>query len=267
MIDVGLIGYGTAGRDVAEAILEGRAGDSRLVAVLVRDAGRLAEVSIPQCRITDSEEEFFARRPDVVVEAAGHEAVRRHALRSLANGSDFMVVSVGAFCDQALFDETVDTARRHGRRLLVPSAAIAGLDRIAAAAQGPLERVTLTTRKPVKAWRGTFAETVVDLDTVEEPTLVFEGSAREAAGIFPESVNVSAALSLAGLGFEATEVRVLVDPTIEKNVHDVFAKGLFGEVRIEVQNTPSPANPKTGYIVAMSVARALRNLTSAVVVG
>lgn len=178
-----------------------------------------------------------------------------------------MVVSVGAFCDPRLLDDVTATAKQQGRRLIVPSAAIAGLDRIAAAAQGPLESVTLTTRKPVKAWRGTFAEEVVDLDTVDKPTVIFEGNARESSRVFPESVNVSAALSLAGVGFEATSVRVLVDPTIEKNVHEVTARGLFGEVRIEVQNTPSPTNPKTGYIVAMSVTQALKNLTAPVVIG
>ncbi|WP_104204642.1 aspartate dehydrogenase [Billgrantia saliphila] len=267
MLNVGLIGYGTAGRDVAEAILGGQAGDARLAAVLVRDAGKYADVCLENCTLTDSEEAFFACRPDVVVETAGHEAVIRHAERSLANGSDFMVVSVGALCDPALYERVMASAGQHGKRVLVPSAAIAGLDRIAAAAQGPLERVTLTTRKPVKAWRGTFAEEVVDLDTITQPTVIFEGNARESSRVFPESVNVSAALSLAGVGFEATEVRVLVDPTIDKNMHEVSAKGLFGEVRIEVQNTPSPNNPKTGYIVAMSVSRALKNLSSQLVIG
>lgn len=266
MIRVGLIGYGTAGRDVAEAILAGQAGNSYLVGVLVRDAAKYDAPELAGC-LTDNEATFFASRPDVVVETAGHEAVRRYAETVLARGSDFMVVSVGALCDPALLNGVTATARQQGRRLIVPSAAIAGLDRIAAAAQGPLERVTLTTRKPVKAWRGTFAEEVVDLDKVDKPTMIFEGNARESSRVFPESVNVSAALSLAGVGFEATAVRVLVDPTIEKNVHEVSAQGLFGEVRIEVQNTPSPTNPKTGYIVAMSVARALKNLTAPLVIG
>lgn len=266
-IRVGLIGYGTAGRDVAEAILSGQAGDTRLASVLVRNAAKYDDVSLDGCTITDNEETFFAFRPDVVVETAGHEAVIRYAETSLQHGCDFMVVSVGAFCDKNLFDRIMANASQQQKRVLIPSAAIAGLDRITAAAQGPLERVTLTTRKPVKAWRGTFAEEVVDLDKVTQPTVIFEGNARESSRVFPESVNVSAALSLAGVGFEDTEVRVFVDPTIDKNVHEVSAKGLFGEVRIEVKNTPSPNNPKTGYIVAMSVARALKNLSSPLVIG
>ncbi|QJQ97066.1 aspartate dehydrogenase [Halomonas sp. PA5] len=263
---VGLIGYGTAGKDVAEAILGGQAGDSRLVAVLVRDVAKYAGITLDGCQFTDCEETFFASAPDVVVETAGHAAVIRYAETSLAHGCDFMIVSVGAFCDQALFDRVMASAGRHGKRVLVPSAAIAGLDRIAAAAQGPLERVTLTTRKPVKAWRGTFAEEVVDLDTITQPTVIFEGNARESSRVFPESVNVSAALSLAGVGFESTDVRVLIDPSIDKNVHEVSAKGRFGEVRIEVRNTPSPSNPKTGHIVAMSVAKTLKDLSSPLVI-
>ncbi|WP_444678476.1 hypothetical protein [Halomonas sp. E19] len=97
MLNVGLIGYGTAGKDVAEAILGGQAGDTRLAAVLVRDAAKYADVALGDCLITDSEAAFFERRPDVVVETAGHAAVFRYAEAALSHGCDFMVVSVGAF--------------------------------------------------------------------------------------------------------------------------------------------------------------------------
>lgn len=264
-IRVGLIGYGTAGRDVAKGILRGDAGDCQLVSILVRNSRRYADTGLPADILTNSIDTFFNAGLDVVIETAGHDAVRHYTSQALAKGCDVIVVSVGAFNDQALLNDTLETAKQQGKRVIIPSAAIAGLDRLCAATLGHVDSVTLTTRKPIKAWQGTFAEKVIDLDTVSEPTLIFEGNARESSRLFPESVNVSAALSLAGIGFESTTVRVLVDPTIEKNLHEVSAKGAFGEVRIEVQNTPSPGNPKTGHIVAMSILSSLRQLTSPIV--
>lgn len=262
MLRVGIIGYGTAGRDVVEAIQAGRAGDCEVASVLVRNRSKYPEADGPAVTLTDDTEAFFAEQADVIVETAGHGAVSQYGRRALQSGSDFMLVSVGALGDPALLDDLATAATIAGRRIHLPSAAIAGLDRIAAAAQGPLDHVRLTTRKPVAAWRGTYAEQVVRLDEVLEPVTIFEGDARASSQLFPESVNVSAALSLAGIGFERTEVRVVVDPHIERNVHEISAAGKFGSVRIEVENTPSPSNPKTGYIVAMSICKALRGLSS-----
>lgn len=268
MMRVAVIGYGTAGRDVVDGIMSGRAGDCQVVAVLVRDRRKYAAIGERRgVFVTDSERDFFARTPDVVVETAGHDAVRQYGKTTLVNGSDFMVVSVGAFCDLDLQVELESAARASGTQIIVPSAAVAGLDRIASAAQGSLDIVSLTTRKPVEAWRGTYAEQVIDLDEVSEPVIVYEGNARESARLFPESVNVSAALSLAGLGFEKTRVRVVVDPNIDKNVHEVMAEGRFGSLRVEVRNTPSPDNPKTGYIVAMSVCKVLKGMTAPLQIG
>ena len=100
-----------------------------------------------------------------------------------------------------------------------------------------------------------------------EPFLAFEGAAREAAVRFPESVNVSAALSLAGIGFDATKVKVYADPTVAHNTHEITASGLFGRIKVEIRNTPSARNPKTGYIVAMSVVKNIKDRTSPFVIG
>ena len=267
MLNVGVIGFGTAGRDVAKRLVCDEVEGCRLSGVLVRSVSNHPPEASLTGLLTDDPEYFFGQKPDVVVETAGHQAVVQYGEMALAAGCDFVVISVGALGDADLYDRLVAAALTSGKQILLPSAAIAGLDRIAAAAEEGLDSVRLTTRKPVKAWRGTHAETVVNLDEVREPTVIYTGNARDSARLFPESVNVSAALSLAGLGFEETEVQVVVDPTITRNVHEVTALGKFGELRVEVQNTPSPDNPKTGYIVAMSVCKVLRNLASPVVVG
>nr|WP_276203331.1 hypothetical protein [Cohnella thermotolerans] len=51
----------------------------------------------------------------------------------LEEGADLILVSVGALGDDKLREKLFMTARSRGRRIIVPSAAIGGLDRIAAA--------------------------------------------------------------------------------------------------------------------------------------
>lgn len=266
MLRIGLIGYGTIGKDTAQYILEKKAGNVELVAILVRDCSRV-ESDLPASLFCDQAEEFFKKDLDIVVEGAGHHAVQLYAEKALRSGSDFIVSSVGAFNDQSLMDATLKAAEESGKKLIVPSAAVGGLDRIAAGAVGPLDEITLKTSKPPKAWYGTAVEEQVNLAELTEPICVFEGNARESSRLFPESVNVSAALSLAGLGLDQTKVKVYVDPTINRNVHEISASGKFGEIRLQIQNTPSPNNPKTGYIVAMSIAKVLKNLSTNLMIG
>lgn len=265
-IKIGIIGYGTACREVCTALDAGEIPGCALTSVLVRAPEKYAETPVAD-RVTSDLDAFLASGVQVVVEGAGHAAVKQVGPRALAAGADLVLSSVGALGDAHLYDEIMSLAATHGRRVYLPSCAIAGLDRIAAAREDGLQTVRLTTRKPVKAWRGTLAEEQVNLDTLTEPVSIFNGSARDSSRLFPESVNVSAALSLAGLGFDATEVEVIVDPTIEKNFHEVFAAGRFGEMRLQVQNTPSPNNPKTGFIVAMSLRKVLRSMVTPLQVG
>jgi aspartate dehydrogenase len=96
--------------------------------------------------------------------------------------------------------------------------------------------------------------------------LLYEGPARAGVALFPQNVNVAAALALAGVGLDATAMRVYADPTVTHNTHEVRARGAFGQVSLTLQNVPSE-NPKTGRIVAMSVLKALRNRVAPLVVG
>jgi aspartate dehydrogenase len=261
---VGVIGYGAIGRPLVEAVARGEAGDARVVAVLVRDPGRYRTVP-GDALLTGDQSTFLAQASDLVVEAGGHDAVRQHGEAVLANGRDLMVVSVGAFADEELLARLQAAARAAGRQILVPSGAIAGLDAIGAAAVGELDEVTITSRKPPEAWRGTPAES--EALGATEPRLLYEGSARAGVRLFPQNVNVAAAVSLAGIGLERTTMRVYADPSITHNTHEVRARGAFGELQLLLRNVPSPDNPKTGRITAMSVLKALRNRGAPLVVG
>jgi aspartate dehydrogenase len=261
LLVVGMIGLGAIGRSVARLIEEGQAGDCKLAAVLVRDTARAREALPTDVLVTDDGEAFLGTAWDVGVEVAGHGALREHGGAVLAAGRDLMPVSVGAFVDRELWQHCIELAAKHGRRILIPSGAIGGLDMIGAAALARLDSVRHTVRKPAAGFGSRFAGEVLDA-----PRVLFEGTAEAGAREFPENVNVAAAVGLAGIGPDRTTLRVIADPSVHGNRHEVEVEGWFGRLRVEVENIPGE-NPKSGRVVALSVAKALRSLNSPVVVG
>jgi aspartate dehydrogenase len=172
------------------------------------------------------------------------------------------MVSVGALADPET-EQAITQAACSGRsHAIVVSGAMGALDAIASAAVGGLNRVTHTTRKPPAALLDAQQATLL-----KEPRELFRGSAREGALRFPESINVAAAVSLAGIGLDRTTVCVIADPGVDRNVHEVVAQGAFGELRFEIRNIPSDDNPKTGRLVAMSIVHALKRRQAQLVVG
>jgi len=166
-------------------------------------------------------------------------------------------MSVGALADEGLFNELLEILNKTGRRIYIPSGAIAGLDGVKAAKTKGIESVELTTRKPPTEL-GT---------TTDKETVLYEGPAREGIKKFPKNVNVAATLSLAGVGFDRTKLRIIADPRVDKNIHEIRVKGIFGGFNIKMENLPSPNNPKTSYLAAMSAIATLKGITGAVRLG
>ncbi len=257
---VGLIGLGAIGQAVVRLIHQHAAEDATVVAALVRDPSRLRPSGSPEAVTTI--DALLAQRPEVVVEAGGHAALRAYGPTILRAHCDLIMVSIGALAEPGVEEEIIAAARTGGSQAKVASGAIGGLDALAAATLGGLARVTHTTRKPA---RTLLAPTQVEQLT--EAQEIFRGNAREGALLFPESINVAAAVSLAGIGLDRTEVRVLADPSVDRNHHEVVAEGRFGTFRFEIQNVPSEANARTAQLVAMSVVHALLLRRASLVVG
>jgi aspartate dehydrogenase len=260
---LGLIGFGAIGREVAAAWRRGDLGKAELAAILVRRP-RPDETGLP---ITADVGWFFGRDLDVVLECAGHGAVRDHGLRCLEAGADLVLTSIGALVDDVLRGALEDAARTGGRRLILASAGIGALDVLAAAAVGGLDRVAMTVRKDPSAWYGTEAERLCDLATLRTPFVVYEGPVRDGARRYPQNVNIAAAVALAGIGLDRTRLTVVADPTIRTHVVEIEATGAFGSFRFTEDVEPTADNPKTGRLVAMAVIKTVRQLTAPVVIG
>jgi len=251
-LSVGLIGLGAIGQAIVYLARQHAAAEVDVVAALVRDASRRRPDDNPPTLI--AVDELLALRPAVVVEAGGHAALRAHGPTVLRAGCDLVVVSVGALADPGLEEELRAAARAGG--------AIGALDALAAAALSGLTRVTHTTRKPATVLLGP-----VEAARLTQAREIFRGTAREGALAFPDSLNVAAAVSLAGIGFDRTEVRVVADPGIDRNHHEIVAEGTFGTFRFAIQNIPSDANARTAKLVAMSAVHALLQRRATLVIG
>lgn len=252
---VALIGHGAIGRVIARELLAlGPASGIELVGVLCRHAEEGAGLTVPVCTERAA---LLALVPDLVVEAAGHEAVQAHGPACLEAGADLLVVSVGSLSDAPLLEDLEAAACAAGRQVLLPSGALAGLDWLQAARLAGLDSVCYRSRKPPLAWRDTPAEQLLDLTHVREAQVFFRGTAREAARQYPKNANVAATLALATLGLDATEVELIADPVASGNVHEIEARGAVGRLQLQVQNQPSPDNPKTSLVTPYSALRSI----------
>ena len=191
---------------------------------------------------------------DHMIDCAGHMALRSHGPDILRSGTDLTTVSLGALADTDLFDDLEQAAIDGGARLHLVSGAIGALDCLRAARVGKLQSVTYVGRKPPRSWKGSPAETRLDLDNLTAGAKThFEGTARDAATEYPKNANVAAAVALAGVGFDKTQVKLIADPDISENIHEVQATGDFGSFSFEIRGHSLPDNPKSSALAAMSV--------------
>jgi aspartate dehydrogenase len=261
LIRIGLIGYGTIARAVCETF-RAAAREEQIVVVLVRP-GRVAEFLGYGISAVDRIEDMLARELDIVAEIAGHEAVREHADAILDAGCDFLITSVGALADDAFLQRIRDKAHDAARKVLLPSGAIGGIDALAAMRRAGLRSVTYRSRKPPTAWKGSDAETLLDLGALRTPATFYRGSARDAARRYPKNANVAATVALAGMGMDATQVELVADPTVSCNIHEIDAAGVSGRISLRMEGHAFPDNPRSSMLTAFSVANALMNIDAA----
>jgi len=262
---IAIAGLGTIGRSVVRRLADGIPG-LRLSCVAARDEetarGWLDEEGI-EVPIVALEE--LPAHADLAVECAPAAVLERICRPMLAAGKQVMVLSCGALLPRP---ELLELARQHGGRIVVPTGGLLGLDAVAAAAEGTIHSVKMTTRKPPNGLAGAPHLTAngISVEGLNEPKLVFSGTARDAAAGFPANVNVVAALALAGIGPDRTMIDIYADPTMTRNCHVIEVDADAARFTLSIENVPSE-NPKTGRIVALSIIATLRKLTAPLRVG
>ena len=267
MVRVGLVGCGTIGSQLALALQRDYPHAARITALHDLDcthalglSRRLADhpplVSLPT----------LIRKSQLVVEAASSEVVAEVVRRALRAHRSVFVMSVGGL----LRDQTWRRlAQRSGGRVYVPSGALAALDGVKAIAVGHIRRISLTTRKPPRALASApyVRHRRLRLERLTRPSVIFEGSPRAVVKAFPQNTNVAAALTLAsGASGARTRIRVVADPTIRVNVHELDVAGDCGRIRCRIESRPS-VNPKTSVLAVRSAIATLGRIFEAVQIG
>jgi aspartate dehydrogenase len=263
---IAIVGGGCIARLILEHIGKGDLGGIEVTAIVGRAHSASCDALAREYRIafTSDLDAVLASHPDAVVEAAAHAWVQTHAERVLAAGVPLIVLSAGALADDVLRQRLEAAAASTRALLYVPSGGIGALDALKAAAVAGIDEVTIRVAKPPRAWLGIpYVEALgVDLERLREPSVLFEGPARQGVPHFPQNVNIAAVLSLAGIGFDRTRLMVVADPHIVRNTHTISVKAATGEIAITLQNVPSPDNPKTAWLACYSALAALRQMRS-----
>jgi aspartate dehydrogenase len=267
-VRVGLLGGGVIARLFLEHARRGEMGELEIVALAGRSEtsrGRALaqEFGVPYIL---GVKKLIAARPEIVVEDASHEAVREHAEALLTEGIALIVLSGGALADDELRLRLERAAARHGALLHVPSGGIGGLDALKAASAAGVDEVSIAVTKPPAAWKGVpYVERMeIDLDRLPGPVTLFDGTAREGVPHFPANVNIAAVLSLAGIGFDRTRLKVVADPALRFNTHFITIRGKTGTIDLRFESVPSPDNPKTAMLACYSALAAFRQFNSPV---
>jgi aspartate dehydrogenase len=251
MMRIGLLGCGNIGHIIAE-----HATGFTITAVYDVVPERAQEIAgVTGARAYGDFKTFISADFDIVVEAASVVAVWMHAQDALLHHKNLIVMSVGALADSAFRDQIRKTALASGTRIYIPSGAIFGLDNLKIGRISKITRLLLrTTKSPAS----------LGIDT-KERRLIFSGKANECIKAFPKNVNVSVAMSLAA--GQDTDVELWVDPAVDRNVHELFIEGDFGDAQIRVTNVPSPDNQATSYLAALSILSLLEKMDDPIVVG
>jgi len=265
-IQVAIAGLGAIGLTLVRNLSSGAISGVKLTGVAARDKTKARKtlyglsVDVP---VYDLKQ--LPTIADIIVECAPAAVLGEVVRPVLLAGKTVIVLSAGALLSHP---DLVELASRKSGRIIVPSGALLGLDAVGAAAEGQIHSVKMVTRKPIAGLLGApyLVENGIDIEHCKEPTMVFSGTAREAAKGFPANLNVAVALSLAGIGPDKTMLEIWADPTVVTNTHRIVVDSDSARLDMTIENIPSE-NPKTGRITALSVMSTLRNLVAPLRVG
>lgn len=266
-IKAGIIGCGAIGGVIAEAILNRFACSVELLGVCDADENKArALIGRFNAKAKNMQKEELIDKCGLVIEAAAAGVSYEIAKEALIAGKNVIIMSTGGLLGRP---DIFEIAKKSSGKLYLPSGAIAGLDGLKSAMIAGVRSATLTTRKPPEGLKGApyIREKNVDLDSIKKETVIFEGTAEEAVKGFPQNVNVSATLSLCGIGPKNTKVRIVTSPDYAANIHEVEIEGDFGRLKTVTQNVPMPSNPKTSYLAALSAIAVIDDMVNSVRIG
>jgi len=256
-----IVGCGSKGSKLAEAA--DKMMEVKRIYLVDSDRARAEELAatLNKAEVVDDVEENLYHC-DLVIECATQTAAHEVIPKVVARGVDIMVTSVGTLVDDDYRNMVTEKARQCDAKVYLPSGAISGTDGLRASTVGEVESVELITTMPPLTYGEIkyLQDKGVDVSTIKERTVLFNGTAREAVQLFPRNVNAAGIVSIMGIGFDRTMVTIVADPTHKVNSHELRIKGEFGEMVTKTDNVPSAINPRTSNLLIFSAIAALQRV-------
>lgn len=269
LLKIGIVGCGAIGSSLAKAIVSDFSDKAQLSSLYDIDMPKVYNLAnnLGKKKISASSLQDLINNADLVIEATASVASFDIAFKALSAGRSIMIMSVGGILEH--LKELEILAQEKNAEIFIPSGAICGIDGLKALGFGKINRVTLISRKPPRAFKGNtyILKKKINLDQIKEDTVLFEGNANDAVDLFPQNINVAATLSLAGLGALNTKVRIIASPALERNIHEVEIDSESGKIFTRTENVTHPDNPKTSYLAVLSAIATLKQILGPVKIG
>lgn len=260
MKKIGIIGCGTIGTGIAEFIQADLKDEARIVALCDIDPKK-ADALSGKLKPTPviSSIDVLIEKSDLAIEAAGMSVSLEVMEKVVLQKKDALIMSTGGLLKNP---GLLKKAKKAGCNIYIPSGAVCGLDGLRAASIGKIEKVTLTTRKPLRGLKGApyLIKNRIDIDGIKKETVIYSGTASDAVKHFPKNINVAATLSLSGIGPDRTMVKIITSPEYTKNTHELEVEGEFGRLFTRTENVPSKNNPKTSQLAIFSALAKLKEV-------
>lgn len=218
-------------------------------------SSRLSNLYRMDCKVCSSLPELLSLKPDILVEAASPAALKEIAIPTLNAGSSIVALSIGALADTELRNKVVASAAANRTRVYVASGATGGFEVLQTISLMGEAQAQFFNEKGPEALRGT---SVYDDGLLKEGRTVYSGTAEEAIKLFPTRVNVTVAASLASVGPERMEVKMVSTPGFKGDTQRVEISNDQVRAVVDVYSSSSD-------IAGWSVVRTLRNIVSPIV--
>jgi aspartate dehydrogenase len=262
---IALIGGGTIARLVLEHVRRAELGRFEIVALLGRPGGaaRARELAVEfSVKYVEDVGALRRKKPQAVIEAASHAAVKEHLVALLDAGIAVVVLSAGALIEDALRDGGGRLRRAQRRASLSPRAASAGLDALKTAclagvgpsldrggqASSGVEGESPTSKARFPRW--TISEARSRCSRHRARGRAALSAEREHRGDPGAGRNRP--------GPDAAQGRGRSRLTL--NTHTIRVSGRSGRFTLRLENVPAPENPKTSWLACYSALAALHRL-------
>ena len=156
MIKISIIGFGSIGKFVFKKLSEKNINIQSLICKPGRE--EIAKKAFGSGIEIKNDIDELDDLPDLILDCAGHDALKMFAAKALIKGINFITLSSGALSDEPILKDIQRSQKLGKSKFIIAKGAVGSLDILEAAKESGISKVEYIGRKPSKAWKGSRAE-------------------------------------------------------------------------------------------------------------